>query len=134
MRNCSEMKYSVVFVIVLHLRFHEIFCNIPSMRKEIWPLNLLFNHGNHTFFGFYMKLFWVFLKSKFFLLSRENKDTWYIESRTPFQKLCYGFSLKHYRPETLTYFVLGLSIHQRIGCGKRIQAHFRTNWKDYWKN
>ena len=61
----------------------------------------------------------------FFLLSRENKNTWYIESRIPFQKMGYGFSLKH------TYFVLGMSMHQRIGCGSRIQAHNRSNRKDY---
>ena len=66
MRNCSEMKYSVVFVIVLHLRFHQIFCNIHSMRKEIWPLNLLFNHWNHTFFGFNRKLFLSLFEVKVF--------------------------------------------------------------------
>ena len=56
----------------------------------------------------------------FFLLSRENKNT-----LIPFQKMGYGFSLKH------TYFVLGMSMHQRIGCGSRIQAHNRSNRKDY---
>ena len=89
MSNCSKMKYSVMFVIVLHLRIFVI--SIIRERGSDLCIYFLFIMKTRHFLAFIGNFFESF-RNESFLLSSENKDTWYIESRIPFQKMCYGFN------------------------------------------